>query len=111
MGMEGLSAKEQDIVFRCMTATAAHIDDWEKHSRLGLEAQDLQQEIIRWPNIDDGDHYGNGFLAINNCMNEVCHGFRIAPDQWSHWFDTPMSEIESTYRKWLSLKGIRGGIR
>jgi len=32
--------------------------------------------------IDDRDQTGSGFLAINNCMNEVCHGFRIAVSEW-----------------------------
>ena len=94
-----------------MKATAAHVDDWEKHARLGLEGNDLEQEIARWPNIDDCDESGNGFLAINSCMNEVCNGFRIATEEWSHWFDAPMSEIETTYRKWSALKGTQGGIR
>ena len=111
MSIESLSAKQQDIVLRCMKATAAHVDDWEKHSRLGLEADDLQKVIIRWPNIDDRDDDGDDFLAINNCMNEVCHGFSIQPAEWSTWFNTPMSEIESTYRTWLALRGVSGGIR
>ena len=110
LGIESLSAKEQDIVLRCMKATSAHVNDWEKHSRLGLEADDLHQVIARWPNLDDRDENGNDFLAINNCMNEVCNGFQIASVEWSSWFDTPMSEIESTYRKWLLLKGTSGGI-
>jgi hypothetical protein len=45
MGIESLSAKEQDIVLRCMKATSAHLDDWGKHSRWGLEDEDLQQVI------------------------------------------------------------------
>jgi len=111
MGIKSLSEKEQEIVLRCMRATASYIDDWEKHSRLGLEADDLQQEIARWPNIDDRDESGNGFLAINNSLNEVCHRFRIPPEEWTSWFNTPISEIESTYRRWVALKGTTGGIR
>ena len=111
MGIKELTTKEQDIVLRCMKATAAHVDDWEKHMRLGLEADDLQIEIARWPNIDDYADGGNGFLAINNCMNEVCNGFRIAPAEWNRWFDSPKSEIEFTYRKWRELRGTQGGIR
>ena len=78
--------------------------DWEKHSRLGLQADDLQQVIARWPSVNDKDEDGNDFLAINNCMNEVCHGFSTGSAEWSNWFDTPRSEIEATYRKWLALK-------
>lgn len=111
MGFERLSAKDQDIVLRCMRAVAVHIDDWEKHSRLGLDADELQQEIARWPGIDDRVQGSNGYLAINNCLNEICHGLRLAPEEWNRWFDTPRNEIESAYRKWLALNGTHGGIR
>jgi len=111
MAIEALSAKEQEIVLQCMRATAAHIDNWEMCTRLGLEAEDLQRIIARWPNLDDRDEGGLDFLAINNCMNEVCHGFAIEPVEWSNWFVVSMSDIQSTYRKWIALKGTVGGIR
>ena len=111
MRLAKLSAKQHDIVLRCMKATAAYLDDWEKHLRLGLEASELDQEIERWPDIDNSQVDSNGFLALNNCMNEVCYGFRISPEDWGRWFDTPISEVESTYRNWLELTGTRGGIR
>jgi len=111
MAFEALTSKEQDIVVRCMRATAAYIDDWEKHSRLGVEPQELQRVIGAWPKIDDASEDSNEFLAINNCLNEVCHGFEIASDEWSDWFDTPKSEIEAVYRKWLGIRRITGGVR
>lgn len=111
MGLERLSAREQDIVLRCMKAVAVHIADCEKHARLGLEAEALQREIARWPNIDDREDSGNGFLAINNSLNEICHGLRLAPEEWNRWFNTPMSQIESTYAKWLKMREALGGIR
>jgi hypothetical protein len=110
MAFEKLKTKEQEIVLRCMKASAAHIDDWEKHSRLGLTSEELKGVIAEWPSIDDSDENGPGFLAINNCLNEVCHGFQIAPGEWSIWFNTPMADVESTYRKWVSLS-VLGGIR
>jgi hypothetical protein len=94
-----------------MKAASEYIDDWEKHARLGLDADDLQQEITRWPDIDDRAESGSGFLVINNCLNEVCHGFRIPPEEWSRWFDTPISAVKATYRNWLTLRETRGGIR
>jgi hypothetical protein len=111
MTIENLSAKDQDIVLRCMRTVASYIDDREKHPRLGIDAEELSQEIARSPNIDDRDENGNGFLAIHNCLNEICHGLRIAPEEWSNWFDTPTDEIVSTYRRWCALRGIRGGMR
>ena len=111
MAFESLSAKEQEIVLLCMKATAAYVDDWEKHTRLGLEPEELQRVIIEWPNIDDADENGNGFLAINNCLNEVCHGFPVALDHWNEWFDAPKPEVEPVYQKWLSLRRTLGGVR
>src|SRR2546425_5843502 len=111
MAFEKLSAKDQEIVLRCMKATAAHVGDSEKHTRLGLESDELKVIIRQWPKIDDSDESGNGFLAINNCLNEVCHELRIAPDEWINWFETSKADIKSTYRAWLSLRGLSGGIR
>src|ERR1017187_3510729 len=108
MAFEKLSAKDQEIVLRCMKATAAHVGDSEKYSRLGLEPDELKIIIEHWPKIDDADQNGNGFLAINNCLNEVCHGFRVAPDEWDDWFNTPKADIKSTYQTWLSLRGLSG---
>jgi hypothetical protein len=68
MAFEKLSAKDQEIVLRCMRATVAHVEDWEKHSRLGLGSGELKVIIDQWPAIDDVDESGNGFLAINNCL-------------------------------------------
>ena len=110
MAFEQLNPREQDIVLRSMKAVDRFIGDHEKHARLGLEPPELRAIIARWPLIDDSDDCKDGFLAINNCLNEVCHGFRIAPDEWSSWFNTPMSEVRTTYRTWLKLKGISGGI-
>lgn len=93
-----------------MKAASAYIEDWEKHARLGLLASELQQEIARWPVIDDSAEAGNGSLAINNCMNEVCHGIRIPAEEWNRWFDTPISEVKATYQKWLGSKETHGGI-
>jgi len=111
MAFEALSSKEQNIVLRCMKATTAYIDDCEKRSRLGLEPQQLQRVIDAWPHIDDSSEDTAEFLAVNNSLNEVCYGFRIAPHEWGKWFDAPKSEIEAVYRKWLGIRKISGGIR
>lgn len=45
MAFEKLSAKDQEIVLQCMRATSAHVEDWEKHSRLGLGSDELKVVI------------------------------------------------------------------
>lgn len=111
MPFEDLTSEDQLVVLQCMKATAAHVADSEKHSRLGLEPGELQSVIAKWPHIDDSSEQSDGFLAINNCLNEVCHGFRVAPEDWNSWFGFSESEIKVVYQKWLRLKGLAGGIR
>lgn len=110
MATERLSTREQEIVLQCMCACSEHIDDSEKHARLGLEGEELHRLIARSLDID-GDVSGSGFLAINNCLNEVCHGFPIAAGEWSTWFDGPIGEIEAVYRGWLALTGASGRVQ
>jgi hypothetical protein len=43
MAIEFLSTKDQDIVLRCMKSTASFIDDCEKHTRLGIEGDELER--------------------------------------------------------------------
>lgn len=105
MSIQSLSAEQQDIILRCLRATAAYVDDWEKHARLGLEPEELQALIAVWPNVDESTQ--TGLLAIDNCLNEVANGFRIAPDDWPKWFNVPLSEVRKTYGVWLVLKGTR----
>jgi hypothetical protein len=102
MAFEKLSAQDQKIVLRCMRATAAHVEDWEKHSRLGLEPDELKVIIDQWPKIDDADESGNGFLAINNCLNESAMGFALNPMNGA---------IGSTHQKQISNPPIKHGSR
>jgi hypothetical protein len=74
MAFEVLTSREQDVVLRCMKATIAYVDDCEKHSRLGLEPQELQRVLDAWPHIDDSSEDSAEFLAVNNSLNEVCYG-------------------------------------
>jgi len=59
----------------------------------------FSRKLANGQTFDDRAETGNGFLAINNCLNEVCHGFRLAPEEWDRWFDTSISEVEATYRR------------
>lgn len=103
MAIESLSDEQRDIVLRCLRATAAYVEDWEKPARLGLEPEDLQALIAAWPNVDESTQAG--LLGISNCLNEVANGFRIAPGDWAKWFNVPLSEVRKTYGVWVVLKG------
>jgi hypothetical protein len=108
MNINSMSAEQRKIIFQCLKATAAYIEDWEKHARLGLYPEELDAVIATWPHADESTR--TYILAINNCLNEVAHGFRIAPEDWPKWFDVPPDQIEKTYEAWLALHNIDRGI-
>jgi hypothetical protein len=109
-----LSQSEKEIVLQCMKAIVdgPEIEDWEFHTRLGIFRPTLRRIISVWPEIDDRTKNSDEFLAVNNCLNEVCHGFDIPPTEWGKWFTYSKDEITQTYTKWLRLRGGHsGGIR
>jgi hypothetical protein len=109
MAIESLSAKDQTIILRCMQAVGVLIEEWEMHSRLGVCREELDAQIAQWPAIDDRDNQSNAFLAVNNSLNEICHG--ISLDEWTNLIDATLDEVRETYREWLRIQNARGGIR
>jgi hypothetical protein len=107
MSIEGLSHEDQESILQCMRAIAdgPYIEDWEIHTRLGITRESLRQIISLWPNIDDGFDHSDGFLAINNCMNEVCNGIHIPSEEWDSWFTRSKTQIMESYHKWLKRSG------
>lgn len=107
MSVWSLPEQDQSALLQCMTAIAENqwIEDWEFDARLGLNRKALQAVISCWPDIDDSSAESDGFLAINNCMNEICHGLRISPGEWDRWFTMSKSQIEDSYRTWSRLRG------
>ena len=109
-----LSQSEKEIVLQCMKAIAdgTEIEDREFHTRLSIDRPTLRRIISVWPEIDDATENSDEFLAVNNCLNEVCHGFDISPTEWGKWFTYSKDQIEQTYAKWLRLRGgLSGGNR
>jgi hypothetical protein len=114
MAFKELSRNEKEIVLQCMKAIAdgPEIEEWEFHTRLGIVRPSLRRIISQWPAIDDSSDNSDEFLAINNCLNEVCHGVKMPDTEWRKWFAQPKDEIIKTYNKWLRLRDCSpGGIR
>ena len=114
MAFAELSPSEQQIVLEFMKAIAdgPEIEDWEFHTRLRIVRPSLRRIISLWPAIDDSSDNSDEFLAINNCLNEVCHGVKMPDAEWQKWFAQPKDEIVKTYHKWLRLRErSSGGIR
>jgi hypothetical protein len=105
MALKQLSPREQLIVLQCMQAIADGdaIEDWEFQTRLGIARPVLRKIISSWPEIEDSAENSDEFLAVNNCLNEACHGVDWAESEWQTWFAEPKDVIKRTYENWLRL--------
>ena len=114
MAFEKLSANEQEQILQCMKtiASGSEIEDAEFFTRLGTTRAVLQKIILDGPNIDDSSEDSEGFLAINNCLNEICNGLDIPESRWSDYFAVSKVAYKQTYLKWLKRTAFpQGGIR
>ena len=107
MSLMNLPDEDKEAVLQCMRAIAESqlIEDWEIHTRLGLNRETLRAVVSRWPNIDDSVVDSDAYLAINNCMNEICHGVHIPTEEWDKWFTMTRAQILDSYRKWSGRRG------
>ena len=106
MSLEELSDREREIVLQSLSAILrGGFLEGEFHTRLGLEPEELEEIVSAYPNVDDRNHDSKVFIAINNCLNEVCHGISFSSDQWSRWFEVNRSEVKDVFRKWRTLGG------
>ncbi len=106
MAFKELLPGEQQIVLQCMKAIADghEIGGWEFQTRLGIVRPALKQIISLWPEIDDSSENSDGFLAVNNCLNEVCHGVHWTDTEWRTRFTQPKEEVKKAFQNWLRLR-------
>jgi len=113
MPLSELSEKDRRIIFQCLSAVLKGKfleDDYE--ARIGIDEDDIDKIVAAFPEIDDSNDDSDVTLAINNSLNEVCHGIRFSDDEWNQWFDVNKSEVEEVYWKWAKLRGwSQTGIR
>jgi hypothetical protein len=91
MAFKELSPSEKEIALQCMKAIADghEIEDREFQTRLGIARPTLKRVISLWPQIDDSSDDSVEFLAINNCLNELCRGVDIPATEWGKRFAQP----------------------
>jgi hypothetical protein len=106
--MRLLSQADKEIVRLCLVAVleGPWIEDWEFHTRLGIDRRDLWRILSEGPHLDDSGHDSIDCLAINNCLNEVCYGIPISEEEWRLWFQVSRETIQATYGEWARLKGF-----
>ena len=110
MAFEKLSHPDQNVILSCLCAIAHGPfinDDWELQTRLGVHRSTLYKMIDIWPEIDDSADDSDETLAINNAMNEVCHGIRFSDADWCTWFKVDRNTIQAVYKRWSQFRGER----
>jgi|ERR1700681_4351776 hypothetical protein len=107
MSFNGLSDRDGEAVLQCIRAIAEGqlIEDWEIQARIGLDRKTLRMIISEWPNVDDSVVNSHVYLAVNNCMNEICHGVQIPQEDWEKWFTVTRSQVLESYLKWSDRRG------
>lgn len=108
-----LAAREKEIVHQCMNAILnSGFLFGEFHPRMGISEKTLEHVIAKFPGIDDADDESDETLAINNSLNEICHGLAFTDEEWQKWFTVEKKYVVKTYKKWRRLRGWQtGGIK
>lgn len=109
-GLKSLSDEERAIVLECIRfVSEGGLFDMEADCSvlIGISPVEFELVLIGWPDIDDQSPGNSGFLVINNCLNEVCHG----PDspgstEWSTYFSVPREKVIDVYHKWARPLGM-----
>jgi hypothetical protein len=107
MTLRDLSIAEQELVRQCVAAVAdgPFIDDQEFATRVGLPRATIRALLHNWSNVDDSLDDSDACLALNNCLNEMCHGIEITPTEWAARVTVPRDQIKDVYRRWAQSRG------
>ena len=86
-------------------ATFEFFDDFDFHTRLGVEPAKMRALLADWRSIDDSSDESDACLAINNSVNDLLHGVGISEPQALALAGVSRAEIDRIYRKWAVARG------
>lgn len=75
----------------------------EFDARMGVTEAEARQVLDEWPDVDDVADDSIAVLAINNAMNEVCHGVDVS--DWDRWFAASPGDVKAAYVRWARGRG------
>lgn len=75
----------------------------EFDTRMGVSEAQARQILEQWPDVDDVADESTAVLAINNAINEVCHGVRVR--DWDRWFSASPADVRAAYVRWAQGRG------
>ncbi len=108
MSLLNLSETEHDLALQCLKffVHSNYFDEDEFVTRLGVTKTQLSAVISSFPSINDENPEGEGFLALNNCFNELCNGFTLPPEEWRKWFAASRNALCLAYAHWRSIPDL-----
>ena len=103
--VEQLTTEEQELARRCLAYVAdARALRHEFETRLGVTRAEAAEVLARWPAVDDREDDGPACVAINNALNEVANGLRLAPEDWRR-LGTERAAVRAVLTRYATLRG------
>jgi hypothetical protein len=98
MSVKELSPAEQTLIRQCLVFVLESGElEGEFGTRMGVSEAEARQVLEVWPDVDDAAE-SIAARAINNAMNEVCHGVHLS--DWERWFTASPAEVQAAYARW-----------
>lgn len=108
MPLSDLSAADRATVLRCLQSVlyGGWFDLGDADCLLGVSEAELREIESAWP-VDDRDPEGAAFLAVNNVLNEVCHGSgRPQGRECEESVGAAREEVMAIYVRWAKSHGL-----
>src|SRR5512147_3167969 len=101
MRVRDLTGDEQSAIRDCLRfALQGGELEGEFQTRLGVTEAEVQALLEQWPEIDDASDESAAVVAINNALNEVCHGQQVG--DWNRWFTVTPEALLALLGRWAA---------
>ncbi len=101
MTLTNLTEDEKQIIFECLKCVASGkviLHDWEFPIIMGVELEELQAIVDRWPDVDDSDQVVA--LAINNSMANLLGYPHEKRAEWDELMPVTQSDVAKVLSRW-----------
>ena len=101
-----LPPEQQDAIRSCLRFIVESGElEGEFETRMGVTEAEVRSILDTWPEVDDVAESSRAVIAINNALNEVCHGVSVR--DWERWFVVPRETVKAAYVAWARGRGWR----
>jgi hypothetical protein len=92
-------AHDSEVIRQCLVAAAdgPFFPDWEFHTLLGFERDEIRRIAQRWPDWDDALEQAD---AVNNVLNNLLGYPHGRSDVWHNYIAPTSAEVARTYARW-----------